>query len=323
MVDDLLVVLRHDGVGEGGHLSEQSLVAAFGIELHDEIAALCPYISRVCCGAHQQSHVLWTVGLLVVLDIKLADEAVHVMRLLHVRCDVQMPAHADGEWLVHETHAEEIGLGQVGAHRSVELLGAEQGVDAYRTVEELVMTSDGHPSSAVLQMGLGREVLQVPTAVLYLAHGGAGCQTTATGQEVGAVALRLDVGGYCIDGVLGHEMMHVQTVDADLGIVAHQVDRHLAFLVERDLCRSLHAHATFPLTRHEVGRVSCAVGLQCAVERDAIRYAVVARQLGVNQRCDEIEVLCLGVQTEVGLQPAHVRQVLCLAVEGEVERGGQ
>ena len=118
-------------------------------------------------------------------------------------------------------------------------------------------------------------------------------------------------------------MVHVQTVDADLGIVAHQVDRHLAFLVERDLCRSLHAHAPFTLTRHEVGRVSCAVGLQCAVECDAIRYAVVARQLGVNQRCDEIEVLCLGVHTEVGLQPAHVRQVLCLAVEGEVERGGQ
>ena len=234
-----------------------------------------------------------------------------------------MPAHTDGEWLVHESHAEEIGLGQIGAHRSVELLGAEQGVDAYRTVEELVMPRDVHLPSSVLQMGLGREVLQVPTAVLYLAHGGAGCQTTATGQEVGAVALRLDVGGYCIDGVLGHEMMHVQTVDADLSIVAHQVDRHLAFLVERDLCRSLHAHATFPLTSHEVGGVSCAVGLQGAVEGDAMRYAVVARQLGVNQCCDEIDVLCLGVQTDVGLQSTHVRQVLRLAVEGEVERGRQ
>ena len=84
LVDDLLVVLRHDGVGEGGHLSEQSLVAAFGIELHDEVAALCPHIGRVCCGAHQQSHVLWPVGLLVVLDIKLADEAVHAVCLLHV-----------------------------------------------------------------------------------------------------------------------------------------------------------------------------------------------------------------------------------------------
>ena len=57
LVDHLLVELGYDRVCEGVELSEQLLVAAAGIEFHDEVAALCPEIGGVGSGIQQNANV--------------------------------------------------------------------------------------------------------------------------------------------------------------------------------------------------------------------------------------------------------------------------
>ena len=69
LVDDLVLVLRHYRVDQGGALLQQGLVARVGVEFHDEVATLDAGQRGVAVGAHQHPDLLRMVGGLLVGNV--------------------------------------------------------------------------------------------------------------------------------------------------------------------------------------------------------------------------------------------------------------
>ena len=84
LVDDILIVLRHDGVGEGRQLVKHQFVAAAGIHLHDEVATLRPHVGGVRIGLQQDAHLVRMVVVLAVVDIEIRQQSADVVRLVQV-----------------------------------------------------------------------------------------------------------------------------------------------------------------------------------------------------------------------------------------------
>ena len=72
LVDDLLVELADDGVAEYRHLSEHFLIAAAGVEFHDEVATLGTQIGGVTIRHEVQSEVVRMEEVLLGGDVEVA-----------------------------------------------------------------------------------------------------------------------------------------------------------------------------------------------------------------------------------------------------------
>ena len=158
---------------------------------------------------------------------------------------------------------------------------------------------------------------------MQLADGGVGCQMAAVGEEVGAVALGLDVGRHRVDGVLGHEVMHVEAAHLDVGIIGHQFRGHLSLGIEWYLCIAFQADAAVAFMCCQVGSVSGSVGLEGAAEGDALGNAVILSQLRIGHCQCEVDVLGCRIQREVCLEFVEAGQVARCSVESGVKGCGQ
>ena len=166
LVDDLVAELLADGVGEHTHLAEQPLIAARGVELQDEVAALDAGVGGVGIGLHEDAHVAGGVGLAGISDGEVVQPAADVVAVFHVGAHLQAAVGADGERIAYQSHLIEVGLGEVGADGSLYPVGVEQQVGADAALEELVVTVDVKLSSSVGEDGCCRELVQVQVAVL-------------------------------------------------------------------------------------------------------------------------------------------------------------
>ena len=169
LVDDLLVELRHDGVGEDACLADHLLVASLGVELQDEVAALGSHDGGVCVQLQEYANVARIVGLPEILHIHLVEATADVVGLVHVRFYLQTAVSAYGQVLVEQAHLVEVGLLQVGAHGAFYLLRAEQHVYSHVPVEDLVVTCDAGLGAPVLECRLCRQVVEVHIAVFQQA----------------------------------------------------------------------------------------------------------------------------------------------------------
>ena len=169
---------------------------------------------------------------------------------------------------------------------------------------------------SVLEIGCGGQSAQVPVAVVQLVHGGVCRQMTAVGEEVCTVSLGLDVCREVVERVLGHEVVQVQVLYLDVCIVGHVVGGHVAFGIEGDGGVAFQFHAATAFAGREVCGIFGTVGLDGAVEGDAVGDAVVLRG---QQTGGKAQVLCLGTQPDVGLQILEVSQVACRTAGGGVE----
>ena len=84
LVDNLIVILSHDGVGEDGGLTHQLLVATTAVELQDEVATLGSDHCGVRISLDEDAHVAWFVGLPEILHVDLVESPADVVRLVHV-----------------------------------------------------------------------------------------------------------------------------------------------------------------------------------------------------------------------------------------------
>ena len=239
LVDHLVFKLGHDGVGDGGQLFHHPLIAALGIEFHDEVTTLHPDVGGIAIGLQQQTYFLGEVGGLGILNADIVDQTAHIVGLFQIGFDVEVATHANGEGLVHDAQLEEIGFGKVGTELGLEVVlagegGCQQYVCGDVAFEEGVMASDVDFAASLVYICLRCHVAQVQTAVLQLVEGGVGRQMSVLGEEVCAVAFGIDIGRKGIDRVFGHEVMQVQILDADVCIVAHQAGHHLSFGILRD-----------------------------------------------------------------------------------------
>ena len=98
-------------------------------------------------------------------------------------------------------------------------------------------------------------------AIVQLGNSGISCQVTFARQEIGAIALGLDVGRYCVDGILGHETMQVYLAYLDVSIVRHIIGHHVALGVHRYVGTSFHFYYAFPVAHGQVGVVFGTVSL--------------------------------------------------------------
>ena len=188
LVDDLVVELSDDGVGEGGELADQPLIAARRVELQDEVTALHAGVGGVRIGLQQDADIAWSVGFPTVLHIDIVQAPADVMGVFHVRTDFQTAVGADGEGLLNETHLVEVGLGEVAADSALDLVGVEQQLGADAAVEDLVVSDDVELSATVEQGGRSHQVVQIPAAVLQSLDAGVGSEAALGREEVGAIA---------------------------------------------------------------------------------------------------------------------------------------
>ena len=80
------------------------------------------------------------VVFLAVVDIEIRQQSADIMRLVQVGVQLDLPVHADGQGLFHQSHLVEVHLDEFRADSGLYLLRAEQGVDVDETVEEFVMS---------------------------------------------------------------------------------------------------------------------------------------------------------------------------------------
>ena len=188
LVDDLVLELSGDGVGEGGELTEQPLVAARRVELQDEVAALHAGVGGVGIGLQEDADIAWGVGLLPIFHIDIVQAPADVMGVFHVGTDLQTAVGADGEGIVHQTHLVEVGLGEVAADGALDLMGVEQQFGTDAAVEDLVVSDDVELSPSVEQGGRSHQIVQIPAAVLQPLDAGIGIEAALGREEVGAIA---------------------------------------------------------------------------------------------------------------------------------------
>ena len=174
LVNDLVLELSDDGVGEGGELTEQSLVAARRVKFQDEVAALHTGIGSVRIGLQQNADITWGVGLFPVFHIDIVQAPADVMGVFHVGTDFQTAVGADGERFLNETHLVEVGLGEVAADGTLDLMGVEQQFGADAAFKNLVVTDDVELSATVGECDRSHQVVQIPAAVLQSLDAGVG-----------------------------------------------------------------------------------------------------------------------------------------------------
>ena len=133
----------------------------------------------------------------------------------------------------------------------------------------MVVSVEADDAAPVLQVCGGLYTVEVPLSVFESVDGGVGLHLTAAIENIGAVAVGMDVCREGVEGVFGQEVMKVQVVDADVCIISHCLCVEVAFGIlgydSTDLC----FYEPFAFTGIEVGIVSRAVGFQSAVEGDA------------------------------------------------------
>ena len=153
LVYHLIVILGHQRVGKDGYLAEQGLVAAAGVELDDEVAALYACQRGVAVGAQQQADVLGVVGGFLVAYVEAVEQSFQLVALLEVAADGDLAPHADGERLIRELQTVEVGMVQVGQDGGLQMQVLappppcrasflHERIDADGTVKQVVAAAD-------------------------------------------------------------------------------------------------------------------------------------------------------------------------------------
>ena len=222
LVYHLVLILRRDGVYQRRQLLEQRFVAAGSVQLHDEVAALYTGQRGVAVGAQQHAQVLRVVGLRGVGQHQVTQPSLHLVAVFQVGVDRQLAVHAYRQRGVPEFQAEEVHLLQVGRQRGLHAVAAEQGVDAYLAVEQVVMSRQRAHGTSVAQRHVGGHV------------GGVGQPLVAVLQEVAQVhVVHLDIGGVRADVLRlsrRHQCLHRSPTLAQrqVGVIALTVGLHLS-----------------------------------------------------------------------------------------------
>ena len=179
------------------------------------------------------------------------------------------------------------------------------------------MACDAGLGSSVFEGCLCGQVVEVHVAVLQQSDVGVGCQTALAGEQIRAVTLGLDVGREGVDGVLRQEMVQVQLVDADVGIIGQPFWHHLSLGIQGDEGTAFHLHVAVAFVQGHIEIIACAVGFQSAVDAHAVGDAVCVAHLGVDQCQDEVQLLSLALYLDVCF---HLVEV-CHVVNRSVQRG--
>ena len=161
------------------------------------------------------------IGLRGVFQAEAAQSSFQLVVVFQVGVDGDGTVHTYRQRCVPEVKTVEVGLLQTGLDGGFHALGAQQGVDVYRTVEQGVMPRDGAYGATVAQGGLGCHVGRIGVAGV-------------AAQEVAQVHLaHLDVGrigGDVLWLARRHDGLHRASafMQGQVGVVALSVGCHLA-----------------------------------------------------------------------------------------------
>ena len=170
LVDDAVVELLGDGIAEHTDAFHQPFVVTAGVQLHDEVAALCPEVGGVRTGLHQQSDVARTVDVARVADGQVVKQSAHHVVQFHVAVQVDVSAESDGQRVLRQPHVVEVHLADVCRQRTVYLLFLHQRVYGHQSPHQLVVAGHVGMCPPVLHVGMCRQVVQVPVAVSQVVY---------------------------------------------------------------------------------------------------------------------------------------------------------
>ena len=180
-----------------------------------------------------------------------------------------MTAKSQGQGLIYQSHLIEVHRIKVCRDSGIELLGVQQGIDIQPAIHQGIVTEHINQGMSIADSGLCGHVVQVPMTIAQMLNLCIGCQLGTWRQEVGTLSFYLHVGCHRIDGVTRHEVMDVQLIDMQGGIVAHQVGVQLP----------LQLYPTLVFVGCHIERIVGTIGLHTSLGTDTVGNAVVALHL--------------------------------------------
>ena len=135
-------------------------------------------------------------------------------------------------------------------------------------------------------------MVQMPTAVMQLFHLCVSLQCRPGREEVEALPLSCDISSDGIDGVVGHEVVNIQTIQADLGIIA------LGIGIES----AVHLHRSPTLTGNYISKILGTVSLHPPLGTETAGNAVVALHIAGQGGHDKVQPLGLCIELHIGKQ---------------------
>ena len=88
---------------------------------------------------------------------------------------------------------------------------------------------------SVLHLCQSGHVVKVPMSIAQVLNLGISSQCRTRRQEIGSLPFYVDVCRNGVYRVAGHEMVDVQVVDAQLGIIPHRITIQSSFQLDRAL----------------------------------------------------------------------------------------
>ena len=298
LVYDFLLHLGHHRVAQHAELLEQALIVATGVKLDNEVATLGSHIGCVRTCLHQQSDVSRTIDLRRVAQRKVVEESTGHVGELHVGTQVYVSAQSYGKRIAHQSEAVEVGLGDVSCQSAFQTMTVHEGVDAYHSVEQVVMAVDMCLGASVLQLCLQSHVVQIPVSIAQVGYLSVDIHSGAGREEVGALTMCRQVCRNGIDGVVRHEVVDIDVADMHFGIIAHGIGIEVACKLD-DALALTYCHISLIL------RSVCLGSTLCREWWHTVAALNVARQGSHG----EVKVLRLGLELHIGTQAFHIVQV--------------
>ena len=224
-----------------------------------------------------------------------------------------MTAKSQGQRLINQSHLIEIHRIKVCRDGGIELLGVQQGIDIQPAIHQGIVTEHINQGMSVTDSGLCCHVVQVPMTIAQMLDLCIGCQQGTWRQEVGTLSCYLHIGCHRIDGVARHEVMDIQLIDMQGGIVAHQVGVQL----------SLQLYPTLTFVGCHIESIVGTIGLHTPLGTDAVGNAVVALHLSRQHLHQKTKIIPLCLEPHVSTQLLGIIQVVGIARHSGVDSRGQ
>ena len=192
-----------------------------GIEIEMEVIAVDHGVGGVAAREDVKHEVVGTVESFVLQHGDVAQQALHLIIMLHIGAHIDVSAERHSQGVVDDTKLAQVGMAEVTAHRSLQGTAIGEGIETEQSLHHGVGAVGIHLDAPSLNVGRKLDVVEVVTVVLHAVDMGDGVDARAWRHHVGACAAGRD--GTCegMERLVEQEMGQGQTVGREPCVVGH------------------------------------------------------------------------------------------------------
>ena len=312
-VDDAVGNMVLHGIEQGLPLCRQLIVIARGIEVKEEVAAVHRDTGGVGGGEHIQLQRGGSIYFLVCADGEVVDGGLHTMVVFQVAHHVGMGAQGGCQWFFAGTQGIHIYMRNVCTNGGSQLGFADQCLSIYSALQQLVVAIEMQSAHTLVECHGECHLVEIPGAIAQLIYAGIDLQLGAWRQHIGAPAIQRGMGRDGVDGITGHEVMHIELLDVSLCLIGQAADIGIG----------IQLHPALALGQSASGAVLRAIGIGSATQGKSIGNVIGARHIGRQQGGDKRQVLRGGIKGKMSSEASEIIEREHIATQLGTEGGGQ